>query len=772
MPGVRWHLSVLLIAFFLCSVARTAHPATSNQIQLPNSSGNWIASANAEWKPFNQDDLDVRAGSALDLSAIFPPSGKAGDHGFVIINDNGELAFDKTPREPIRFLCADIVMQGMPLETIPQEFDNYAEQIARAGYNIVRPISLDDVLTQGITKDNAFNTKALRNWDRFAAALKARGIYLFLDVTTMLKPPRGMPLYYDPEARERWKSWVKAFLTHVNPYTGLALKDDPIVAIGQLTNESGINSLVTHKGEVDPTGLVVPFREWLHSKYQSTGALKMAWGQKQGDPRISVLPAGETIDSVGLPPVNGNGPDSADLQRFFVDLERDSFHWMAAFVRSLGLRIPLTMFNDNCSFQSDLTRDVLPLVDNHMYHDDPQFPAVRLPNDEGMTEKGTNPIASGLVDYGPSYYSPTATTRQLGRPFTASEWGHVLWNPYRYQSGVTVPAYAALQGWQMIAQFDDPIRQAHPAEPFSQIPTRGWWIFNDPPLKAGEYMSALFFRRGDVRASPHIVEIDIDPRSISERFPLWDFPESSLTKLALLTGLGVRVTDWPGAAHRAAYHADLRLSPDASQYADSPASRGQSSVPAEVAKVSRLRAVGILPTDNRTDPSKGLFESDTGQIALDERAETIQIATPMSQGGSLFPGGPGLHLPNLDVRLSGADGSVFAGSLTEQPLATSPHILLLISTDALNTGMTFTDRGRQKLVELGHGPILIRVVQADISLRNTARGQAHLWALAPSGKRVEEIPLTVKNGLLSAHIDTAGLRNGPTPYFEIVRTEN
>jgi hypothetical protein len=61
------------------------------------------------------------------------------------------------------------------------------------------------------------------------------------------------------------------------------------------------------------------------------------------------------------------------------------------------------------------------------------------------------------------------------------------------------------------------------------------------------------------------------------------------------------------------------------------------------------------------------------------------------------------------------------------------------------------------------------VVKADISIRNTAKGTAHLWALAPTGERIEEIPLTVKDGFLSAHIDTAALRNGPTPYFEIVR---
>jgi hypothetical protein len=89
--------------------------------------------------------------------------------------------------------------------------------------------------------------------------------------------------------------------------------------------------------------------------------------------------------------------------------------------------------------------------------------------------------------------------------------------------------------------------------------------------------------------------------------------------------------------------------------------------------------------------------------------------------------------------------------------------------DSLNTGMRFADKKRQVLVEHGTAPVLMRVVQADISLRNSAAGTAHLWALSSTGERVEEIPLVEKDGSLSAHIDTAALKKGPTPYFEIVR---
>jgi hypothetical protein len=405
-----------------------------------------------------------------------------------------------------------------------------------------------------------------------------------------------------------------------------------------------------------------------------------------------------------------------------------------------------------------------------MYHDHPRYPAARTTL-AGITQDGSNPLVKGLL-----YYTPIATTRQLGRPFTCSEWGQVFWNPYRYQAGVTIPAYAALQGWQMIAQFTDPIHAPHRKQPTGQMPIGQFRLFNDLPLKAGEYISALLFRRGDLQKSPHNVEMVIDPQATGRRLQLQNSPDAAFGRVALVCGLGVRVPDWPGAAPRGNYHADLSVTPEETQQIatqDGAQNVVAANTPAETlqAMFTRLHAAGILPPDNNSDPARGLYESDTGQIQLDEQAGTIRINSPLSQGGSVFPGEPGLQLPNFEVKVSGADGTVYAGSLTELPLATSRRILLLLVTDALNSGMTFTDSKRHQLVALGQSPVLMRIIQADIVLHNSAPGKAHLWALGANGERAEEIPLSEKDGSLIARIDTGGLHNGPTPYFEIIRSE-
>jgi hypothetical protein len=726
----------------------------------------WTGSENATWKAVDSDGPDLQPGSALDLSAVFPVKEPAGAHGFVVVDRHGGLAFADAPEVPVRFLaCCTVMGEWRPGLTSPAEIDAFTDQVARSGYNMLRPHYLESMLSWGYKPGVGYDSHVIDLWDRLVAALKSHGIYLFLDISS-LNLPTKLAVQYDPDARKEWAARASELLTHVNPYTSLALKDDPVLAIGQLTNEAGLDYILS-KG-IDPA-FAAPFHAWLAEHYQTFAALRSAWSAG-GPPPEAVLPSAATgFDQVPFPDPYAKGPAATDVQLFFIDKERETSAWMMSVVRGLGLHVPLTNYNNGAAMETDAARDNLPLVDNHCYFDHPRFKI--HPFDPDTVISGANPLLNGLLDY-----REMGATRQLGRPFTVSEWGQVFWNPYRHMEGLTLPPYAALQGWQMIQQFDQPVRFAHelkPQQPIATLPLSSFRIYNDPATKASEWMAALLFRRGDVRTSPHEVEIALDAPAIGRTLALKNPPAGDLTHLFFLTRFGVVIPAWAGAAPRAALKPDFVVSPQDLQRTGTSTGSGEPAAPGggpEGALVARLHAAGVLPGGNATDVAHGVYQSDTGEITLDEHAGTVRVSTPRSQGGNtLVRGAPVLDLPNLHADIDGGDATIFAGSLTDSPLASSRRILLIVATDVLNTGMSFADDSHHRLVDLGHAPALMRVVSASVAIANHASGRARAWALSSSGRRSQELKIEERDGSLRLLIDLGHLEHGPTPYFEISR---
>ncbi len=78
------------------------------------------------------------------------------------------------------------------------------------------------------------------------------------------------------------RDYAKKFLCHVNPYTGLAYKDDPAVAVVQMNNE---DSAIKGIDEVDQNPQLLPYMEevqrrfnhFLLMKYDNREKLARAW---------------------------------------------------------------------------------------------------------------------------------------------------------------------------------------------------------------------------------------------------------------------------------------------------------------------------------------------------------------------------------------------------------------------------------------------------------------------------------------------------------------
>ena len=744
--------------------------ATLTDKALPLAGGPWKVQADARWKPTDLSDLRVRPGTALDLSFLL--DAPAGKHGFIGINTKGELAFADRPDQSVRFLCDAYNITHISDTLAPfteKEINEFADQEARMGLNVLRPHNLDFFVMVGSTEDGVPNPKQLDKWDHLAAALKKRGIYIYLDVSTYTLFSKDDPwtttgaakrfgarLYWDPQVRDIWRKGATALLTHVNPYTGLALKDEPQVLAMQTRNESYFPIFLDRDrkaGRAPDPLLVDKYHQWLKDRYGTTEALRAAWGD--------ALPADQTLANVPFPPNDRMAePVARDFTRFCIYLDEDVFLWMQGVLQNIGVRVPITDFNYVHAYQLTLIRDAEALVDMHSYHEHPSDYI-----NPGSSEPGLSALNPNVTM---AYLTSMAGVRHLGRPMIISETGAPFWNAWRFESGLCWPSFAALQNWNMVCQYGQAVilttqnPRCAPLQPFT--------VAVDPPRRAGQYMAGLLYLRGDVQASSHTIEVRLDrnqmlQRDVSQAMPL------ALSQLSLLCGFGVNVANGPHSAPRAPYTPDLVLeSTGGDQVTLLKGAANVVKTSGEAQGIDRfvqtLRQKNVLNSNNATDVANGIYQSDTGQLLVDTRTQHIQVVTPRSEGGTLLPNAQ-MKLPTMTVENQGTPVAVFLGALDNQQLERSRRLLLLVASDALNTDTTFLNSRRQVLMELGHMPVLSRVARLRISITHRNPKQLSLWALAANGTRVQRIPLEIHDHSVTAWIDTGTLKDGPTPFFEL-----
>ena len=205
--------------------------------------------ADANWIPLADDTLSVRPGSALDFSGFRPTVGKAGDLGRVIAT-NGHFAFERDASRPIRFFGVNVCSEAAALSEDRSEA--FATMLARRGYNAVRFHHQDAALTTRAW-DGTLDPVRMRRFDALVKALVDHGIWFTLDfqVTRRMswqacgidrpglidKYDAKRLIVIDERVFGNYVSFVKGFLTHVNPLTGRDYAHEPALFGVSLVNE-------------------------------------------------------------------------------------------------------------------------------------------------------------------------------------------------------------------------------------------------------------------------------------------------------------------------------------------------------------------------------------------------------------------------------------------------------------------------------------------------------------------------------------------------------
>jgi hypothetical protein len=741
-------LGAALLASATAISAAEVRPASSTNPPV-------VISAGAEWIPL-RPELEIEPGSALDFSGLGLTEAPAGKHGRVIARPDGQFAFADSPDQPRRFYGVNLCFGAQYLS--PAEADRLAERLVRLGYNALRLHHYERDLTQGQTPTTTLNPQKLDQFDYLMAALIQRGIYLTTDLFVSRPVPyRQAGMDRDGQipmdtfkilvpvhegAYENWKAFTRAFLSHVNPYTQRSYAEEPALAWLAMINEGNFGNFFKDL-QTFPEWKQA-WNRWLAKRYANRPALAAAWGK---DLKEDEDPAAQTV---ALPErLQADGPRPRDCIAFLADTEREMVLKMKAFLRhELGCRALVSNASSWTRFTTDQSaRAIYDYVDDHFYVDHPQFleGSWRLPS----RCPNTSPLADGA-----SGGRSITFTRLFDKPFTVTEYNYSGPGRFRGVGGILTGAMGALQGWGGIWRF----AYSHSREAmFNPSRINYFDMACDPLGQAAERASICLFLRGDLQAAPHSVALVMTDADLAQPAPKIPSLAPKWHWLAWVTRVGTQVVPSPQKPLPHTAVLPLAWQTPASAY---PGKQVLAAEPYAVENdrlVTALRERNLFKPDQAPNAAEKFFRSETGEVTIDGPHDRLVLDTPRTAGG-YAPAGQTVETAQGGVRISmeGSDATVWVSALDRNPIRQSRRLLVTHLTDLQNTDIRYAEAERKTLLDWGRLPHLVRAGKAGVSIRLESPKEYRVWALAPSGKRLAEVPAKADADTLHFTADVAG----------------
>ena len=436
----------------------------------------------------------------VDISFLFENEKPAGKHGFLQVKGENFVFEDGTPA---KFWGTNFNSGA----NFPEH--SHSEQVARrlamAGLNMVRFHQLDAEwstpnifqFSKGkLLKDTSrFDPESMDRLDYLVYCLKREGIYVYMDFLCYRRFRSGDGVenalsmqeaakpncYFDKDLIGLQRDFQKKFLDHVNPYTGLAYKDDPVIAMAELINECSLfNPGIYTTFEPYNTELFELYRDFAKTK-----GIEVTFEEWEFSKKTPLL------------------------REFIMETEMKYYRESLAYLREIGAKFPINGTNwpiDKATpYNNAMTVD---FTDNHFYYCDwKQVDQRKFRNKSMMVEPET--IAYNLVGHAVE-----------NMPMFISEWDAPWPNVYRADATLFLAAVGALQNWAgwtihtyRYGTSEDPAVTGKIGR--SIVLGRSYYrgifdTYNDP-AKFGLFQhAALITRRGDVRPAEKTVYQNID----------------------------------------------------------------------------------------------------------------------------------------------------------------------------------------------------------------------------------------------------------------------
>ena len=645
----------------------------------------------------------------------------AGENGWIAVK-NGQFIHSKTGK-PVRFWA---VNAGPDIVRMDKASTDYlARHLAKYGVNMVR-------IHGGIWGSDY--TKVDRDYlDKyfyFITAMKRQGIYVTLSIYFPLwlrftpqdgygdynyQHPFAMP-FFNKRFREIYRGWWREVMTTPNPYTGVALKDEPAVAMVELMNEDSYffwtftpyQNIPAQQMEI----LEKEFGNWLKAKYGSLGAAFAAWGGNRirGDDetagRAGFMGLWEIFDQ--------RNKRAQDTARFLAENQRAFFEQMRDYLKKglgyKGLVQASNWITANAQILGPLDKwsnAVCDYMDRHGYFGGPHEgeragwsinAGDRYDDACALTEvaKGSLPLMDVIYN---------------GLPSIISE---VNWTPpnrFRADFPFLFATYGVLQGTDGVYFF------ALSGPSWQQVLSK---FSIQTPVIMGQFpANALVYRLGLVQESQPVVEANL---KLQDLFALKGAPVSQPMNLDEL-----RARDIP-AGQTAPVQQLKAIDPLAHLVGKVQMNFVDRDIPSRLADLSRY-----------IDRNGSKVRSVTGQLLWDYGRGLVTVDAPKAQGvcGFLQKAGT-VVLRDVAISSQIEYGTVLLVPLDGQPLRTSRKMLLQVMSEDTNYGWSAPGTGKREIKSFGSAPINVRRFSGTVTLTRPDAGQMKVtpldWNGYPAGK--------------------------------------
>lgn len=688
-----------------------------------------------DWFEAMPPDKLVEENSILDVSYLLhTPAGK---HGF--LKTKGPKFYFEDGTEA-RFWGGNLSAEACFPEKKEAEF--MARRLAQAGVNLIRLHHIDVMkawtdktvrrsLFGGLYPSSTLSIDPV-NLDLLhylIYCLKKQGIYVFLSHASnrLVAPEDGFPGpeeakkdvligfkyegFFDPFLVSLQKDYTRELLTRVNPYTGLSLKDDPVLAMMEITNENHLYHYYKKRDWLTVTTSYYQkmisslFTKWLKNKYDDSKNLSSAWLTSAND-TVNLFP-GDNLNSIITFPIEY---DRTFYQKFSSAKQQDIFDFlthlqasynadMYKFLKEIGVKIPITPTSQWMGILpvSRLTAEY-DFADAHSYW--------KHPNDEYNYIAGQEFIQAPMIrDPSGGNIGRLSKYRIYNRPYTISEWNNCLPNPYRGEGVGLMAAYSSLNDWH-------PMHYALYHQRFEELDTiNAFEAFVDPVFTALYPAASILYHRQDVQEAK---------QSLIQVLPAKD---------VMHLNEAVEINPLYGLIGKAGIaFSDLSV-PETNQIHDI------------------------------VSPSGPIFKSLNNQLMWDTAAGILTIDTQGTQAAIGFIGGKTINTSKMSITAATDFANIYLTAID------SSRWLLTAVADAQKKGMALNNAG-DRISQTGTYPFLLQPVEAVLTIK--LKSKPKVYTLSQEGKRTNEIE--VKGDLSDGFTFTIS-KDDQALHYEILQTD-